>query len=210
MPGELWTLVTSLIISRQWRHIYMAALTSALKWSCDVRELSAVETRRERWSCLFIRSFRATGLGFPCCGPQASATSFTSHLIPLVAVELYRFSSYIWQTRNRFLRQHLWGTVGLITLHKTQLVWVIKHKNESGQDYELFLRTDYCNIKISAMRQTKQRDLSQPCTCLYNNQFSAVETPLDNIPANMAAYSIFWGKPTSAITILYVNCNGIF
>jgi len=46
------------------------------------------------------------------------------------------------------------------------------------------------------MRQTKQRDYHNPTDTYYNTQCSAVEIPLDNIPANMVSYRTFCRQST--------------
>jgi len=43
-------------------------------------------------------------------------------------------------------------------------------------------------------RQTKQRDYHNPADAYYTTRFSAVETRLDYIPANMVTYSTFLGQ----------------
>jgi len=68
------------------------------------------------------------------------------------------------------------------------------------------------------MRQTKQRDYHNPTDTYYNTQFSAVEIPLDNIPANMVSCRTFCRESTinnqpmqaTRPLILYVNCNSMF
>jgi len=43
----------------------VASVVGVLTW----RELSAIEPKWERWSCMFTWSFRTTGLYVLCCGP---------------------------------------------------------------------------------------------------------------------------------------------
>jgi len=46
------------------------------------------------------------------------------------------------------------------------------------------------------MRQRKQKDYHNLADAYYNTQFSAVETRLDYIPANMVSNSTVWRQIT--------------
>jgi len=53
-----------------------------------------------------------------------------------------------------------------------------------------------CAKTTAAFHQTKRRDYHNPADAYYNTQFSAFETRLDYVPANLLTHSTFWMQDT--------------
>ena len=95
------------------------------------------------------------------------------------------------------MRQHLRGTE-VITFHKTQLARLMKGKNIMPGLQSISLHRF---LQRFSMRQTTQRDYHNPTDTYYDTQFSAVETRLGCIPANVVSYSTFSNQTPSAIRV---------
>ena len=111
--------------------------------------------------------------------------------------------AYLHDHASKCARSELWRQDSSVQLNQNENVEAVcLHGASERLDKTKQMRPGlpilslYRLLQRFSMHQTKQRDYQKLADAYYNTYFSAVETRLDYIPANMVSYTTVWRQTT--------------